>query len=287
MNKHHFGDADWQPLQTGISQFFHINRIEDYIEHIKFPLPPHRKTVYDFIFLTQGHSVRTKGLDKYEIEAPSFFYLPPYQITTHEIMSRDAKGFYCHFDAEILTKYYKPNDLVKEFPFLQFIGNPIINVEQQVIHPITNLLSRLKGEYDLHAQQFDVIGIYLLALFVEVKRFMGPATKLLENASFRVTQQYKEALMQFVYQKQKVSLYADLLAVTPNHLNKCVKAVTGKSAHDLLDEMILLEAKALLKQTSLSISEIADKVGKEYLSDFVRFFKTKTSLTPTEYRQLN
>ena len=50
-----------------------------------------------------------------------------------------------------------------------------------------------------------------------------------------------------------------------------------------LDDMILLEVKASLKQTTLSISEIAFKIGKDDPSDFSKFFKTKTGLTPKEY----
>ena len=77
-----------------------------------------------------------------------------------------------------------------------------------------------------------------------------------------------------------------MLSVTPNHLNKCVKSTIGKSAHDLLSEMILLEAKVLLKQTSLSVSEIAYQVGRNEISDFGRFFKSGTGLTPGEYRKI-
>ena len=77
-----------------------------------------------------------------------------------------------------------------------------------------------------------------------------------------------------------------MFAVTPNHLNKCVKTVTGQSAHDLLSEMILLEAKVMLKQTNLSISEIAFQVGRNEISDFVRFFKSKTGISPGEYRKM-
>ncbi|MBD0296749.1 MAG: AraC family transcriptional regulator, partial [Flavisolibacter sp.] len=126
----------------------------------------------------------------------------------------------------------------------------------------------------------------VIDLLVEVKQFYGTRTRPNENAAFRVTQQYKEALMQFVYDKQSVSDYADLLAVTPNHLNRCIKAVTGKSAQELLSDMIVMEVKALLRQTSLSISEIAFKIGKEDPSDFTRFFKSKTGMPPSEYRQI-
>ena len=69
-------------------------------------------------------------------------------------------------------------------------------------------------------------------------------------------------------------------------MNKCVKSVTGQSAHDLLSEMILLEATVLLKQTSQSVSEIAYHVGRNEISDFVRFFKSKTGMSPGEYRKM-
>jgi AraC-like DNA-binding protein len=77
-----------------------------------------------------------------------------------------------------------------------------------------------------------------------------------------------------------------MLHVSPNHLNKCVKATTGKSAHDLLNEMLLLEAKVLLKQTNLNVTEIAYKIGKNEISDFARFFKAQTGMKPGEYRLL-
>ncbi|MBD0285842.1 MAG: helix-turn-helix domain-containing protein [Flavisolibacter sp.] len=286
VGKHHFGDTEWKPHDSGTSDFFHINRIEDYIQHLKFPLQPHRKTVFDFLFLTRGNSIRTKGLDSYEMRQNTFFFLPPYQITTHESMSADATGFNCHFDSEILLKYYKHDQLFAEFPFLQFIGNPLIQIDQPTVTPVINLLKRIENEYNLKTERFDIISIYLLALLVEVKQFYGTRTRPSENAAFRVTQQYKEALMQFVYDKQSVSDYADLLAVTPNHLNRCIKAVTGKSAQELLSDMIVMEVKALMRQTSLSISEIAFKIGKEDPSDFTRFFKSKTGMPPSEYRQI-
>ena len=63
------------------------------------------------------------------------------------------------------------------------------------------------------------------------------------------------------------------------------KTYHRKSALELLNEMKILEAKVLLKQTSLTITEIADKLGKYEVSDFSRFFKSKTNKTPLEYRQ--
>lgn len=60
----------------------------------------------------------------------------------------------------------------------------------------------------------------------------------------------------------------------------------GKSAHDVLNDMLLLEAKVLLKQTNLTVSEIAYKIGKNEISDFARFFKSQTNMKPSEYRNM-
>ena len=65
----------------------------------------------------------------------------------------------------------------------------------------------------------------------------------------------------------------------------CADDFVAKSAHDILNDAVLLESKALLKQSSLSISEIAYKIGKNDPSDFSRFFKAQTGKTPKEYRE--
>lgn len=62
--------------------------------------------------------------------------------------------------------------------------------------------------------------------------------------------------------------------------------MTGKSAQDLLMDMLSLEAKVLLAQTELSVGNIAYKLSEKTPSDFSRFFKTKTGLTPKQYKQL-
>jgi AraC-like DNA-binding protein len=275
---------EWNPYFASFHSRFHINRIEDYRTHLKFPVPPHRKTVFDFIFLTKGTTTRSKGLNTYSICKNTFFFLPPYQITTNTSMSADVTGFYCHFDPEILTVRFTEK-IVNEFPFLQFLGHPIVEVSGDVSEWVTDILKRLEKEYEKnHSIRLEIASAYLFALCLELKPFAEQREKITENSAFRITQQYKNALTQFIYQKQRVSDYADHLAVSPNHLNKCIKSVTGKSAQDLLNEMVLLEVKTLLKQTDLSIGQIAFKIGKEDPSDFSKFFRTKTGFTPSEYR---
>lgn len=278
-------ETDLSFIQTAIYKSFIINKIEDVRQFIHFPLPPHRKTVFEFIFLTAGTTNRSKGIDNYEITTNSFFFLPAYQILSSEYMSADVKGYYCHFDLEIFAKKFAQYDFVKEFSFLQFSGNPVVRLPEEVAPSVLHLLKRLEYEYwHFQTDSFDLICSYLLTLFREVNRYAQKNDSKSVNSAFQITQRYKEALSKHIYTHTKLSEYAKLLTVSPNYLNKCVKMTTGKAAHDVLNDVILLEAKALLKQSPLSISEIAYKIGKNDPSDFSRFFKSQTGMTPKEYR---
>lgn len=286
------GGAHFHSFLSPAHEVFHINRIEDYIRLVSFPtqtdVQPFRLTVFNFMFLTRGSSSRSKGLIDYDFAENTFFFLPAYEITTHKFISSDAEGYYCHFNLDILTSDYKLKDLLADFPFLNFNCHPLVTIppviREDIIFPV---LRRLEAEYKKGEKcRPEILRVYLMALFTELRPFVSAAPASSQSSAYQITEQYKKALSQFIYEKQKVNDYADLLSVSPNHLNKCVKSVTGQSAHDLLSEMILLEAKVLLKQTSLSISEIAYQVGRNELSDFTRFFKSKAGMSPVEYRKM-
>ena len=279
--------VDWKPPFPTRHQKFHINRLEDAVHHLRFPFPPHRQTVYDFIFITNGKSIRSKGMDSYHFSKNTFFFLPAYQISTHESMSKNVKGYYCHFDTEIFNRKYLTQNAIAEFSFLQFSGNPIVKINPAIQSLIIHTLSRLEQENTKGLKiNLDIISIYLMSLFIELKPF-AKQEKITENAAFRITQLYKNKLSESIYEKHTISEYASMLNVSPNHLNKCIKAATGKSAQDLLSDMILMEAKVLLRQSTMTVNEIAWKVGKEDTSDFIRFFKSKTKQTPVEFRKMD
>ncbi len=279
-------------LTANAHQYFHINRVEDYFRMIDFPLPsdlqPRRMTVYNFFFLTKGISTRSKGLDTYEFGENTFFFVPAHQITTHKFIRKDVEGFYCHFNIELLTDKTNLRNLLGEFPFLEFNSFPLVKVDTQTKEFVLPLLERLLVEYKSDKKEsFDIFRSYLIALFTELKPFVETSTPVSSNAASLITEQYKKALSKYIYEKNKITDYAELLSISPNHLNKCVKKTIGKSAHDLLNEMLLLEAKVLLKQTNLNVTEIAYKIGKNEITDFARFFKSQTGMRPSEYRMSN
>jgi AraC family transcriptional regulator, transcriptional activator of pobA len=275
---------EWKPWYRDSHEEFHISRIESYKAHLNIPLEPHRRLVNFFVFITKGKIIRSKGLTNYELGPNHFFFLPADQITSIEYYSPDVEGYYCHFIPDIFNDRSIKNVPKIDFHFFQIVNDPIVHVKNK--GKFIQLLEILINEYESNIiERYSLIPIYLLAILTEVS-LQTDAVPIQNNTSATLlTQRYKNALLGFIYEKKTVLEFADYLKVTANHLNKSIKITTGKSAHQLLDEMRLLEAKVLLKQTTLSIGDIAYKIGRFDPSDFARFFKSKTGISPLEYRQ--
>jgi len=84
--------------------------------------------------------------------------------------------------------------------------------------------------------------------------------------------------------KRQVHAYAGDLAMTPGHLNELVKKRLGKSASEVVQDRLLLEAKRLLLHAELSVKEVSHALRMEDPAYFNRVFKKATGMTPMEYR---
>lgn len=287
LNEFHFKSINWQPtISKTKHQYYHVNRLENYVHLLKFPLPPHRKTVHDFIYLKKGGSKRSKGLNKFTFKASEIFFLPAYQITEHDAMNLESEGMYMHFDEKIFH-FLPKNFLNDNYAFFQLQSNPIISLTAETQKNIEHILERLLFLYeDERETDINLIASYLLTIFEEIKKDMPVEKKRTKNAFSQITEQYKNALALHIYQKQNITDYALILNISPNYLNKCVKYAINKTAQNLLNEMIILEAKTLLKFSNLQIAEIAVRLCDQTPSNFARFFKNQTGITPKQYLEL-
>lgn len=79
--------------------------------------------------------------------------------------------------------------------------------------------------------------------------------------------------------------YAKLLFIHPRHLTNTLHEATGKSPCDYMEERITLEAKKLLDDRKLSIADVGAVFGYDDASNFTKFFKGMTGVTPRAYRK--
>lgn len=93
-------------------------------------------------------------------------------------------------------------------------------------------------------------------------------------------------LEQYYTQERSISFYADRMCLTPKYLSTIVKEVSGKHGMQWIDEYVALEAKALLRDGSMSVKQVSDRLNFPSQSMFGRFFKKMTGYSPKQYMLL-
>ncbi len=184
-----------------------------------------------------------------------------------------------YFSDELLMEL-SPNKW-KTLPFFLHGGKHVIRMSQVDREKITGLFHTIRSFQD----NPQVISGLIFSLMKLVEQFhkVSPAGNNI-SVQEQVTQKFKTLLAQKFLESKEVGYFASLLNLTPKYLSEVLTATTGKSAKELINEHILLEAKSLLKQTDMTVNEIAYWLGYEEASYFVRFFKKNAGKTPLEYR---
>ena len=104
------------------------------------------------------------------------------------------------------------------------------------------------------------------------------------NRSRLLFEQFISLVAKYHGQYRNVGFYADKLCLTPKYLSKLIKNATGRSAPEWIDAYVILEAKNMLKYSNETIKEIVYKLNFPNQSVFYKFFKARTGMTPSEYR---
>ena len=112
-------------------------------------------------------------------------------------------------------------------------------------------------------------------------RSLGQVTHTRSKVIF---DQFIKLVSEYHTQYRNVGFYADKLCLTPKYLSKLIKGATGRSAPDWIDAYVILEAKNLLKYSNVTIKEVVYRLNFPNQSVFYKFFKARTGMTPTEYR---
>lgn len=99
-----------------------------------------------------------------------------------------------------------------------------------------------------------------------------------------LVQRYRALVELHLRRHQPLGFYAALLKVTPDHLSRHCRALTGLSALELLHERLLQEARRLLAYTGAPVSQVAQDLGYADPSYFSRFFARGAGLSPLAYR---
>lgn len=105
------------------------------------------------------------------------------------------------------------------------------------------------------------------------------------NRLEQITNEFIKLVAHNCNKERKMSFYADKLCITPKYLSSVITTMTGKHASKWIEEFTIMNAKAMLSSTRLSINEISDQMNFLATSDFSKYFRKYTNMSPNEFRK--
>jgi AraC family transcriptional regulator, transcriptional activator of pobA len=246
------------------------------------------KTEYFRIGLVRSGNVSIDiGLESFQPARNGIIFGFPGQVFSLHDTSPDFFCYYMLFN----EKFVADSSLMynrKEFPFLNYSGIQCFSLNDEDADKTEDLILKINNEIkNRKANIRQAIQLYIQLILLHAKRsyeslqLSKQETATGSNELFR---RFIKLVGQHFLELHKVTDYAELLNVSSDHLNRTIKSQSDKTAHELIDDMILIEAKAYLLHTQLSIAEIAYKLEFSDPSHFNKFFKKQTGQTPQQYR---
>lgn len=182
---------------------------------------------------------------------------------------------------------------IGKYGFFSYQSTEALHLSQQEIEVFRGVLAMIDQELhhaiDKHSRDLIVSHIELLLNYC--LRFYDRQFITREEINHSVVKKFETLLQDYMEQEAEhngiptVAYFAGKCCFSPGYFGELVKTETGHTAQDFIADHMVKYAKHQLDDTSLSISQVASRLGFEYPQHFVRFFKRKTGLTPKEYRE--
>jgi len=238
------------------------------------------------------------GRKAYDFQDGSLLCTAPGQVFTmdNEIENReDMMGWGLFFHPDLIRGTSLGNK-IKEYSFFSYETNEALHLsdkEKQVLYDIVQKINaELAENIDRHSQTLITSNIELLLNYCTRYYDRQFITRKTTNQDILTK---IEVVLTNYFQSENISekglptvkYLAEQVHLSPNYLSDLLKRETGMNAKDRIHYYLVEEAKNLLLSTNKTVGELAFDLGFEYPQYFSRLFKSKTGMTPVEYRSMN
>lgn len=183
---------------------------------------------------------------------------------------------------------------IKQYGFFSYSANEALHLSDKekttIISIFTHIEEELNSRLDDFSQDVTIAQIELLLNYAN--RFYKRQFITRKAISNDLLQNLEEILDEYFGNEQSlnqgiptVQYLAGRLHVSPSYLSDMLRSLTGQNAQQHIHQKLIEKAKEQLSATSLSVSEIAYSLGFEHPQSFSKLFKTKTRLSPLEFRR--
>ena len=216
-----------------------------------------------------------------------FFLDPKYQWKILKKDSSTSSGYVLYIASEVLNNPIFNNLDINKLRIFNsgeitlFKLNPGIEKRTQII---LEMIDEFLGSNLKHKD--DVVLSLLFTFFVYCDGQCNiKSTVSNNNSKTNVVYVFKSLVDKYIYEHHKVADYANLLNLSPEYLNECVKEVLSVSSKSIIIEQLLIRSRHALKFSNKTIKEISFELGFSSPDYFSYFFKTHTGITPSSLRK--
>ncbi len=199
-------------------------------------------------------------------------------------LTNKFEGYYLQLSKEIINKnrYLFQN-------FLEYGYHEALFLTQQEEQEIVQLFENLTTKYENSNTAQEVLLAYANLILNLVESFYKRQFSTEVEKINRIVREF-QFLLKKIYQDDfadlpNVQYFADKMQLSANYLGDVIKVNTNKSALEHIDEFMIQQAKKLLLETNLSLTEIAFQLGFSYPNYFSKFFKKHTQIAPNQFRK--
>lgn len=183
---------------------------------------------------------------------------------------------------------------VKQYGFFSYTANEGLHLSDQEKETIISVFRMIDEELNSRIDDLshDVIISQIELLLTYADRFYKRQFITRKTVNSNLLQQLENILDTYFADERSLSegiptvhYLAEKLNLSPSYLSDMLRSLTGQNAQQHIHQKLIEKAKERLSTTSLSVTEVAYQLGFEHPQSFSKLFKTKTNLSPLEFRK--
>ena len=181
---------------------------------------------------------------------------------------------------------------IKHYEYFDYSVNEALHLSEKEERMVNGIIQNIEQEYRSNIDNFSqrVVIAQLELLLTYADRFYHRQFITRKITNHKILDRLESILAEYfnsdtlVDGLPSVQYIAETLNVSPNYLSSLLKSLTGQSTQQHIHNKLIEKAKEKLSTTDLSVSEIAYDLGFEHSQSFSKLFKSKTHLSPIEFR---
>lgn len=231
------------------------------------------------------------GKNYYDFDEGTMSFVSPNQVIgIDEDEHRNREGWSLMFHPDLIRNYTLGKS-IKNYGFFSYEVNEALHLSDEEAKMIENLVRNIEQEYQSRVDNFsqDVIVSNLELLLNYCNRFYNRQFVTRKMANNDLLSKFEDVLTNYFEDNSKIGLpsvnnLAEQLNISPSYLSDMLRTITGQNTQQHIHNRLIEKAKEKLSTTNLSVSEIAYELGFEHSQSFSKLFKSKTNVSPLQFR---